>query len=179
MGRPIEEVNMQRIVLILGTAALVGCGTFKEAGEGSGTNGTLEEYEASFRPSDHDQPLRDFFPEASTTEQKDSAGISNVTPTQPQELTQGYRVQVFATSSYDDAMSRKATVEDQFADEWFYLVYDAPTYKLRAGNFHERYEADRFAKLLSEKGYRDAWVVPERVHKDPIPRTTQPPGLKK
>jgi hypothetical protein len=73
----------------------------------------------------------------------------------------------------------KADAETQFPEEWFYVVYDAPTYKVRAGNFLERYEADRFGKLLAEKGYRDAWVVPEKVYKDAPPRPPQTPDQQK
>jgi hypothetical protein len=170
---------MTQSIFFIGVLLLAACGTTGETGNTSTSGGTLKEYEASFRPSDHDQPIKDFFPEANNSGRKDSSGILTVATTQIQELTQGYRVQVLGTTSYDDATNMKATVEGQFADEWFYIVYDAPTYKLRAGNFLERYEADRFAKLLAERGYRDAWVVPERVYKNPPPRPPQPQNLQK
>ena len=170
---------MKKMLFVISLVILASCGALKESGEESTSNGTLKEYEESFRPSDHDQSLNDFFPDSGATEQKDSASTIPATPQQSPELTQGYRVQVFATSSYDDATSRKATAEGLFPDEWFYVVYDAPTYKIRAGNFLERYEADRFAKLLAEKGYRDAWVVPERVYQNPLPRAAQPQEMQK
>ncbi len=170
---------MKQLLFVISMTLLAGCGVLKETGEESSSKGTLKEYEASFRPSDHDQALKDFFPDANTAGRKDSNSISQATTHQSQELTHGYRVQVFGTTSYDGVTTMKATVESQFADEWFYIVYDAPTYKLRGGNFSERYEADRFAKLLAEKGYRDAWVVPERVYMNPAPRPPQPQNTQK
>lgn len=165
---------MRRLFFVAGVALFAGCGAFKESADEKSTASRLKEYEASFRPSDYDEPLRDFFPEVITPVPKDSAGSPIVTPQHVQEFIQGYRVQVLATTSYDEVNTVKGTIEGQMPDEWFYVVYDAPTYKLRAGNFRERYEADRFAKLLAEKGYRDAWVVPERVYKNPGPRTSPP-----
>lgn len=170
---------MSKSLFAIGVVVFVGCAAVKESNEESTSASRLREFEASFRPSDHDQPLKDFFPEANASGQKDSVSSSTPGTPQPEELTQGYRVQVYASSNYDDATKTKAIVEGQFADEWFYIVYDAPTYKLRGGNFQERYEADRFAKLLGEKGYRSAWVVPERVYKNPPPRSTQPQDLQK
>ncbi|MEK9137098.1 MAG: SPOR domain-containing protein [Bacteroidota bacterium] len=169
---------MGKLSLVLGVMMLMSCGTIKESEEES-SSGKLKEYEATFQPSDYDQPVSKFFPETSTPKNKDSGNTSTGATPQPLELTQGCRVQIFATSSFDEANKLKASAEGQFPEEWFYVVYDAPTYKLRAGNFQERYEADRFAKQLAEKGYRDAWVVPERVFKNPSPRPPLPQGTQK
>jgi hypothetical protein len=169
---------MGRTSLVVGIIVLASCGAIKET-EDEASRAKLKEYEASFRPSDYDQPLRDFFPDANLGTAGDSGSISPISIPQPLELTQGYRVQVFATTDFDEATQTKATVEAQFPDEWFYLVYDSPTYKLRAGNFIERYEADRFAKTIAEKHYRDAWVVPERVYKNPPPRSAQTQDMQK
>jgi hypothetical protein len=166
---------MERIVIAVVVGVLASCSTTRESEDDSKRGISLRESEASFRPSEFDQPVRDFFPEHQGAAERDTSSATANLPLQPPDLTQGYRVQIFATTTYDDATRMKAAVEAQFADEWFYLVYDAPTYKLRGGNFRERYEADRFARLLSEKGYKDGWVVPEKVHSNPPPRSTLPP----
>ena len=166
---------MGKLGLTIAIGLLMSCGALKESGDDSRSAAKLREYEASFRPSDYDLPLKDFFPETHGPAGGDTTGTASHLPAQPLDLIQGYRVQIFATSSYDDATNMKETVEAQFPDEWFYLVYDAPTYKLRVGNFIERYQADRFAKTLAEKGYKDAWVVLEKVYKEPPPRPPQTP----
>ena len=153
----------------MGFILLTSCGATKDSSGGD----RLRDYEATFRPSDYDLPLGEVFTESHLAAATDS-GTTTVLPAPPPELTQGYRVQLFATTGYDEAMQLKAIAEGQFTDEWFYVVYDAPTYKVRAGNFLERYEADRFAKLLAERGYKDSWVVPERVYVTPPPRPPQP-----
>lgn len=157
--------------LLMGFVFLTGCGSSQESAE----KGNLKDYEATFHPSEYDQPLEIFFPEVHNATVKDSSAIAAL-PVQPPELTQGYRVQIFATSSYDEAMSVKAAADSVFTDEWFYVVYDPPTYKVRAGNFLERYKADRFAKLLTEEGYKNSWVVPEKVFSAPPPRPAPAPA---
>ncbi len=170
MGCPTETIGIRTLFVLAGLVLLAGCGVFKETGEETSAAARLKEYEASFRPSDYDQPLKDFFPETNARAVSDSAGTPIVAPQQVKELIQGYRVQILATTGYDDVTAMKTAIEAEIPDEWFYVVYDAPTYKLRGGNFIERYEADRFVKLLADKGYKDAWVVPERVYKNPGPR---------
>jgi hypothetical protein len=170
---------MERLPLVIGVLLLTSCGAIKESEDDAESRGRLKEYEASFHPSEYDQPVGDFFPETHNPTSNDTSSPTTDLPPQPQELIQGYRVQVFATSGYDYVTKMKETVEAQFPDEWFYLVYDPPTYKLRAGNFLERYEADRFARVHAEKGYKDAWVVPERVNKNPPLRSAPKQDLTK
>ena len=169
---------MERLSLVIGILLLTSCGALKESEEETKSKRKLKEYEASFRPSEYDQPVRDFFPETRGPTGKDTTTATSDLPPRSQELIQGYRVQIFTTSGYDDVTAMKEMLESQFPDEWFYIVYDAPTYKLRVGNFLERYEADRFVRLVAEKGHKDAWVVPERVYRNPPirPAPTQNTG---
>jgi hypothetical protein len=81
----------------------------------------------------------------------------------------GYRVQLISTTSIDEAKARKLYAESLFPAEWFYLQYDPPTYKIRAGNFLIRFDADRFRSQAVERGFAGAWVVPEHVFKNPPP----------
>ena len=92
-------------------------------------------------------------------------------PYDPPIVVQGFRVQLFSTPEIDEANAKKAQAEAAFPDEWFFVVYDQPTYKVRGGNFVNRSAADAFAKHLTQKGFPDAWTVPEKIVKNPRPRT--------
>jgi hypothetical protein len=91
------------------------------------------------------------------------------------ELVQGFRVQVFSTLNIDLARMKKEEVELLMPEDWFYLEYDPPAYKIRGGNFTTRVDADRFARMLIEKGFADSWAVPQRVYKAPPRRIPPPP----
>jgi hypothetical protein len=93
----------------------------------------------------------------------------------PIETVQGFRVQVFSTTSIDEANARKAELEEAIPQERVYLDFDPPTYKIRAGNFLTRYDADRFVRFLSDKGFTGGWAVPQRVFKNPPPLLPKAP----
>jgi hypothetical protein len=135
-------------------------------GTDPGHEATLEHFEADFTPSDHDPVQRTVNAGGdSMTTGVDSSklGVADL----PLEFVPGFRVQIFASTSIDAANQKKAEAEALFPNEWFYLHYDPPTYKVRAGNFQQRYEADRFVRQVAEQGFKEAWAVPEKVIKDP------------
>jgi hypothetical protein len=57
----------------------------------------------------------------------------------------------------------KEVVTEKFIGDSVYVVYDAPVYKIRVGDFVNRYEANQRLPEFTEKGYRDAWIVPDRI----------------
>lgn len=158
--------------LLLGVAVLclAGCGSTRETSteQTPSKEDDVRAFESSFRPSDHDPKTeRNFAPILSTPET--SAVALPLEPAEPASLDmiQGYRVQVFSSTSIDEARAKKAEMELLVPGEWFYLEYESPSYKIRAGNFPTRFEADRFARVLSEQGYTDCWAVPQRIYKQP------------
>ena len=160
---------MMKLLLLLTALFFFGCSGSKESKRSSDADFTeeLKKYEASFQPSDYNPDLDQLF-----KKEKESTSLEgDVPPPETQqdtaELIPGFRVQVFSSSDIDEANTTMATVQGLFPEEWFYLVYDPPTYKIRAGNFLTRFDADRFVNQLASRGYREAWVVPEKVFKNP------------
>lgn len=154
----------------LAIGLLAGCGSTEHAGIKEDVSiEKARRYETEFRPSEFDPDPKAILKQENSNRQ-DSVAPAGEEIQNMMELVSGFRVQIFSSNSIDDANAAKETAETQFTQESFYLVYDPPTYKLRGGDFHTRYEADRFAKQLRETGYRDAWVVPEKVYKIPQQR---------
>jgi hypothetical protein len=170
MGDPTEEMNMRGFFLVIAALLIAGCGSTRKTSTGppASTEDAARAYESSFRPSDHDpQTQRTIAPILSAPETSAVA-----VPPEPVELAsldmiQGYRVQVFSSTSIDEARAKKTEMDILVPDEWFYLEYESPSYKIRAGNFATRFEADRFARMLLEKGYADCWAVPRRIYRHP------------
>jgi hypothetical protein len=147
--------------------SLAGCGPSRDAAKeeaGKSTTEDVRRFESDFRPSDYDpDPEKNIHPSVTTSGVSDTPKTGEESP----EQIQGYRVQIFQSASIDEAKAQKSAAESLFPLEWFYLQYDPPTYKVRAGNFASRFEADRFAKVMTEKGFPGSWAVPERVFKSP------------
>ena len=164
---------MQKVIILLLAGAVAGCGATTDATRETTPISAAEDlrrYEAEFHPSEHDpDPAVKGADRTSRPPNARESQAGTPTTAAEQDLIQGFRVQIFATTNIDAAKSKKAEAESFFPSEWFYLQYDPPTYKIRGGNFLQRYEAERFVKQAIEKGYADSWTVPEKVFKNPLP----------
>jgi len=123
----------------------------------------LGEYEATLKPSDYDQdveavaqPRPDEPARAQLELPKDSVFVQ-------EDVIQGFRVQIYSSASIDDAAQMKIIAMDKFREDSVYVVYDAPVYKVRVGDFANRYEANQILSEFIDKGFRDAWIVPDRI----------------
>ncbi len=127
-------------------------------------NQFLREYEKTFDPSKYPVPISIQIPVVDSLGQTvviDSVEADSL------EYSTGYRVQVLTTQEVDQANEVKNTLGELLPTEWIYIVYHAPFYKVRVGNFYDRSSANRMVKTLTEKGVRDAWVVPDEIVKNP------------
>jgi hypothetical protein len=157
------------LFLTLLFSLLPGCGSTAETqGSGKATDEEIRNFESTFDPSDYD-PMRSRSTER-IPRKVDTTSVSapdEAEAVASQEMIQGFRVQVFSSTSIDAVRAKREEFESLFPEEWFYVEHHAPSYKLRAGNFLNRFEADRFARTLADQGYTEAWAVPEKVFKSP------------
>ncbi len=168
---------MMRTVLAVGTslalvALLAGCGSSRglQEDDGSelsvspGSQAPLGVYERTLNPSDFDddvsivketQPdsLKPVLPEISAA---DSLVVEEV-------VTQGFRIQIYASKKIDEAAAVRTTAAEQFPQDSVYVVYDPPVYRVRIGDFPTRVEASQRLPSIASQGYPDAWVVADRI----------------
>ena len=69
-----------------------------------------------------------------------------------------FRIQVFASSQSEKLKEDKKKLEKQFTIP-IAIVFEPPHYKLYAGDFLLRNDADTFLMKIKKLGYQDAWVV--------------------
>ena len=74
----------------------------------------------------------------------------------------GYRLQLYESSSVEQAnkIMKKYSVS---LEDSLYLVFDAPLYKIRYGNYTSKSYAEVVKKLLKKKGYGKTWIVKSRI----------------
>lgn len=82
------------------------------------------------------------------------------------ETFPGWRVQIFFGSGRT-AMDESRAAKDKFATKFgtkygSYIVYDAPYFKVRVGDFRTRAEAMYFEKKIKTM-FPSSWVVPDNV----------------
>jgi SPOR domain len=78
----------------------------------------------------------------------------------------GFRVQLVATKSIETASLTEQEATDIFAakKQKIYLIFDAPQYKVRVGDFLNRSDAEEIRDLAKDYGYRDAFIVLGKVN---------------
>jgi hypothetical protein len=69
-----------------------------------------------------------------------------------------FRVQVFATKSFDEAQEFAANIEALFP-EGVFVEYQMPYYKVRVGEFYEPDSGEEFLDNVKEMGFKNAWLV--------------------
>jgi len=121
-------------------------------------------YEKTFNPSAYD-------PAPTLIKQEENAQhtaleSAKIMITAVPETIPGFRIQVLFTQEIDQANHLRDSLDALLPQEWLYIVYDSPYYKVRVGNYEERNEANPLLKQLNTMGFRDAWIVPDNIIKN-------------
>ena len=69
-----------------------------------------------------------------------------------------FRVQVFASKSFDEAQQFASDVEGMFP-EGVFVEYQMPYYKVRVGEFYSPEEGEVFLDEVKQIGFKNAWLV--------------------
>ena len=69
-----------------------------------------------------------------------------------------YRIQLFASSQIEALREQKKVAEEK-TNLPVFIAYEAPYYKLFAGDFIQKADAEGNLKKLKKIGYNDAWIV--------------------
>jgi hypothetical protein len=154
-------------ILVLMTAGCSSSSPFARDGEQkqeTDIKRSLAEYEATLNPADYDQEIEVVEKiQVEEKKQRSPLEIPKDSLIVEEEIVQGFRIQIFSSSGVDEVTLMKDIANRKFFNDSVYVVYDAPVYKVRVGDFVNRYEANQRLPEFVEKGYRDAWIVPDRI----------------
>jgi hypothetical protein len=75
----------------------------------------------------------------------------------------GFRVQIFTGTNRKDAYNAQAKFQADFPDVRSYIIYSAPNFKVRAGDFRTRMEAEKFQDQL-KKTYSGTFIISEKIN---------------
>jgi hypothetical protein len=79
----------------------------------------------------------------------------------------GYRILVINTNKRDEAIAAKTKVYSNFPELKAYLVYKSPYFRLKAGNFRTREEAQQYQKILSVYFPKGVFIVNDIIEVTP------------
>ncbi|MBM4165762.1 MAG: SPOR domain-containing protein [Ignavibacteria bacterium] len=118
-------------------------------------------HESQFNPSDY---LEEDFPDTIPTTTIDTVKEEEIPV---EEMMSGFRVQVYLSQDIDSAKLFFQNVNPKLENDWVYIVFDAPLYRIRVGDFQDRVAAEEMKTNLIQLGFANAWIVPDRVRKFP------------
>ena len=79
----------------------------------------------------------------------------------------GYRLMVMNTNKRDEAIAAKTKVYTAFPELKAYLVYQAPFFRLKAGNFKTRDEAARYQRMMNTYFPKGVFIVNDVIEVKP------------
>ena len=138
----------------------------------------LEKYENLFSPAEYDPPLSALRRPAKIDTIATPEDTLKISEPHPVEMTPGFRIQVLSTTEIDEASTLKDSLLVLFETDSVYVVYNSPYYKVRVGDFLTRPQGNALLRRLIDLGYKDAWIVADRVLKNPSRKPIFPPQPK-
>ena len=75
---------------------------------------------------------------------------------------EGFRIQVFATRERANA-ERLVNELSVLYNEKIYIIFEAPNYKVRIGNYIDREDAEEVRSFLTNKGFPSAWIFRTKI----------------
>ena len=90
------------------------------------------------------------------------------TPAGEQEY--GYRVQIFLGSNRQEAYSAQAKFKDEYPEFRTYITYTEPNFRVQAGDFRTRLEAEKLKNELI-KMFSSLFIISQKIN----PQKTETP----
>lgn len=98
------------------------------------------------------------------------AGIGAKAGAPGAETASGYRVQIFFGSSRQAAYDAQAKMNEEYPELRTYISYTEPNFKVRAGDFRTRLEAQKLVEEVRPM-FTSIFIIPEKIN---IPKTETP-----
>lgn len=95
--------------------------------------------------------------------------INEFTTRNARRFVPGFRILVVSTNDRNKAMNAKTRLYQEMPELPVYLVYQAPFYKLKAGNFKERKDADDFLPSIQRHFPTGVYVIRDTIEVNPDP----------
>ena len=99
--------------------------------------------------------------------EKKQADINTAVKRATGYTTQGYRLMIIHTNKRNEAIDAKTKIYTYFPELKAYLTYQAPYFKLKAGNFKSREEAEKYRKNMSVMFPKGVFIISDTIEIKP------------
>ncbi len=89
--------------------------------------------------------------------------INEETSRDARRIGKGFRILVVNTVNREEAITAKSKVYSYFPELKTYLLYQSPYFKLKAGNFKERKEAEDYQKKMKKYFPKGVFIMNDAI----------------
>ena len=98
---------------------------------------------------------------------KKQATINEVTSRDSRRTDKGYRLMIISTNNRDEAMAAKTKVYTYFPELKAYLWYQSPYFRVKAGNFKDRKDAESYQKRMNTYFPKGVFIMKDIIEVKP------------
>lgn len=98
---------------------------------------------------------------------KKQAEINEITSRDGRRTDKGFRLMIISTTSRDEAIAAKTKIYTYFPDLKAYLWYQSPYFRVKAGNFKDRKDAEAYQKRLNTYFPRGVFIMKDVIEVKP------------
>lgn len=98
---------------------------------------------------------------------KKQAQINEETARESRRTMKGFRLMVINTNKREEAIAAKTKIYTYFPELKAYLLYQSPYFKLKAGNFKTREEAEDYQKKLNAFFPKGVFIISDIIEIKP------------
>ena len=104
---------------------------------------------------------------------KKQATINEVTSRDGRRTDKGFRLMIISTNSREEAIAAKTKVYTFFPELKAYLWHQSPYYKVKAGNFKDRKDAEAYQKRLNTYFPKGVFIMKDIIEVKPSKNNTE------
>src|SRR5690606_5432309 len=93
--------------------------------------------------------------------------INEVTTRDSRRSAPGFRILVISSNNRNKATDAKTKMYRQFPELKAYMMYQAPFFRLKVGNFRDREEAESYLPAIQKLFGTSVYIVPDTIEVRP------------
>lgn len=98
---------------------------------------------------------------------KKQAVINEVTSRDGRRTDKGFRLMIISTNNREEALAAKTKVYTYFPELKAYLWYQSPYFRVKAGNFKDRKDAEAYQKRMNTYFPRGVFIMKDIIEVKP------------
>jgi hypothetical protein len=98
---------------------------------------------------------------------KKQATINEVTSRDSRRTDKGFRLMVISTNNRDEALAAKTKIYTFFPDLKAYMWYQSPYFRVKAGNFKDRKDAEAYQRRMNTYFPKGVFIMKDIIEVKP------------